>query len=57
MTCPKCAGRTKIWDSRSEDGETKIRRRECLECGYRFKTIEIETELFNRLTGGEKNEH
>ena len=51
MTCPKCFSRTKIYDCRSEDGVTKIRRRECKECGYRFKTIEIETDLLSSMIG------
>lgn len=58
MTCPKCAGRTKVYDCRPDEaGETKTRRRECLECGYRFKTIEIETNLFESIIGRKKHEH
>lgn len=58
MTCPKCAGRTRIYDCRPDEaGETKMRRRECLECGYRFKTVEIEINLLESLQGGKHNEH
>lgn len=42
MLCPKCqSSQTKVLDSRSVDDETSIRRRrECLNCGYRFNTYE-----------------
>lgn len=44
MTCPICGGKTRVVDSRQPDVETVRRRRECLECGYRFNTEERETE-------------
>ena len=42
MRCPKCTSpETKVLDTRIGKNETSIRRRrECLECGYRFTTIE-----------------
>ncbi len=42
MRCPKCTSlETKVLDTRTGKGETSIRRRrECLNCGYRFTTIE-----------------
>lgn len=42
MQCPKCqSSQTKVLDSRSVDDETSIRRRrECIQCGYRFNTYE-----------------
>ena len=42
MRCPKCASLdTKVLDTRTGKNETSIRRRrQCLECGYRFTTIE-----------------
>ncbi|NQY33310.1 MAG: transcriptional repressor NrdR [Coraliomargarita sp.] len=42
MRCPKCtSSNTKVLDTRTSKNETSIRRRrECLECGYRFTTIE-----------------
>lgn len=48
MTCPKCCSRTKIWDSRLQD-DAKRRRRECLSCGYRFITIEVDEDLYERM--------
>lgn len=47
MTCPICGGKTKIYDSRPDE-ETVKRRRECLECGYRFPTMEIDADMFER---------
>jgi len=42
MRCPKCASiENKVLDTRTGKNESSIRRRrECLECGYRFTTIE-----------------
>jgi transcriptional repressor NrdR len=42
MRCPKCACQDdKVIDSRaSREGATIRRRRECLQCGYRFTTYE-----------------
>ncbi len=42
MKCPKCGSlNDKVVDSRqSKDGTVIRRRRECLECGYRFTTYE-----------------
>ena len=39
MECPICENRTKTIDSRPWLG-TRYRKRECLECGARFWTIE-----------------
>lgn len=42
MRCPKCTSlETKVLDTRTGKNETSIRRRrECLDCGHRFTTIE-----------------
>jgi len=42
MRCPKCTSiEDKVIDSRiSKEGNTIRRRRECLECGHRYTTIE-----------------
>ena len=42
MQCPKCISTdTKVVDSRSTDPGSNIRRRrECIECGHRFSTLE-----------------
>lgn len=42
MRCPKCNSlETKVLDTRTGKNETSIRRRrECLDCEYRFTTIE-----------------
>lgn len=45
MTCPVCGGDTKVIDVRAPDCEHFRRRRECLECKYRFFTVEYEEEL------------
>ena len=47
MTCPYCEGPTGIVDSRKNE-ESVIRRRECKKCGKRFKTIEIDYDLYKR---------
>lgn len=48
MTCPKCNEKTRVIDSTTGEDST-IRRRECVECGFRFSTIEIDKDLYERL--------
>jgi transcriptional repressor NrdR len=48
MTCPKCFENTKVINSRHEE-DAIMRRRECNACGYRFTTIEIDKDLFERM--------
>lgn len=60
MTCPVCGGDTMVFNSRPRP-ETVYRRRECLTCGHRFTTFEVEAELYQKLTWSidalmEKNE-
>jgi len=45
MICPKCSGDTKVIESRYRDiyhdgSYIKYRRRICLKCGFKYKTIE-----------------
>ena len=47
MTCPYCGGPTSIADSRKNE-DSVIRRRECKKCGKRFKTIEIDYDLYKK---------
>lgn len=48
MTCAICGGKTKVIDSRSNE-DSKRRRRECLECNYRFSTVEIDADYYEDL--------
>lgn len=54
MQCPNCGDDTRVIDSRPDD-ESVARRRECVACKYRFNTIEIETELLEKLTDLRRN--
>lgn len=38
--CPKCNGRSEVKDSRASPRGTR-RRRTCVDCGYKWTTIEI----------------
>ena len=49
MTCPVCNAKTKILETRS-DAESINRRRQCLRCGYRFSTVEMDKDLYKRLS-------
>lgn len=48
MTCPKCFENTKVIDSRNEN-DSVMRRRECLACGCRFTTFELDKDLYEKL--------
>jgi transcriptional repressor NrdR len=49
MTCPYCAGFTKVIDSRPDE-DSVYRRRECLSCKKRFSTIEIDWQIYVNIT-------
>ena len=40
LLCPKCNRGTTVYGSRPKPNGTTRRYRECLYCGYRFKTVE-----------------
>ena len=48
MTCPVCGEKTKIKDSRGYIDHV-IRLRKCCSCGYTFRTIETEEDIYRRL--------
>lgn len=48
MTCPECNRKTHIVETRFDDDSVR-RRRECRECGYRFTTLEVDKDLYERL--------
>lgn len=52
MDCPLCRGATKVVDSRRDDDGVR-RRRECLECGYRFNTMEFDYDQYQQMTIGQ----
>lgn len=54
MTCPVCEGKTGVIDSRPEP-DCICRRRECKVCGFRFDTIELDEDLFERIVKDDKN--
>ena len=54
MTCPKCGEATQVVDSRPSE-EIVTRWRKCIVCKYRFKTVEIETDLLDTLTNIRRN--
>ena len=56
MLCPVCEGKTTVKDSRKEV-DCINRRRECIKCGFRFNTVEVDADYFNFLQRKEdKNE-
>ena len=45
MICPKCQGKSKVYNSRRL-GDTTRRHRQCLTCGHKYSTIEtLETKV------------
>jgi transcriptional repressor NrdR len=55
MNCPQCQNKAKCLDTRTyqdpnDDFEYVQRRRECLECGERFTTVEVLLETWTDKT-------
>lgn len=45
MICPRCNGKTTVYDSARNTKENEsYRKRKCLECGHKFCTIEYEVD-------------
>lgn len=55
MTCPNCGAKTRVVDSRSHE-DSKSRRRECSDCGFRFSTVEIDADYYETLKPTNKRE-
>lgn len=53
MTCPVCGGVTNVVDSRKATDHV-VRKRKCYECGYEFRTIETDEDIFIRIKEGLK---
>lgn len=49
MTCPYCGGDTKVIDSRPSE-DSVHRRRECLVCKKRFSTVEIDLQMYDKIS-------
>lgn len=54
MTCPVCNGKTKTKDSRCYIDHV-IRIHKCNSCGYVFRTIEVDEDIYVRIKEG--NDH
>ena len=53
--CRKCGcEKSHVFDSRDIDDLLK-RRRECLKCGFRWSTVEVEEITFDRITKAYNN--
>lgn len=48
MTCPVCNGKTVVTNTRNKTDSLE-RRRLCLGCGYRFRTVEIDKDFYERM--------
>lgn len=48
MTCPICSGKTIVTNTRDKTDSLE-RRRLCLSCGYRFRTVEIDKDFYERM--------
>lgn len=55
MTCPVCGAKTIVTNTRSKTDSLE-RRRVCLKCGFKFRTVEVDKDYFERITR-RKNEN
>lgn len=56
MTCPKCNAKARVIETRCEDDYVR-RKRVCSKCNYRFFTIEIDEDYYERLAKAKENRH
>ena len=45
MICPKCKGKSRVYNSRPTDDGTMRRNRDCLKCKHRYATIEVSADI------------
>jgi transcriptional regulator NrdR family protein len=48
MTCPVCGAKTIVTNTRSKTDSLE-RRRLCLKCGFKFRTVEVDKDYFERM--------
>ena len=48
LDCPSCGGKTKPRNNVAR-GDSVLRYRSCLECGFDWKTIEIDEDIYQHL--------
>lgn len=53
MTCPLCGGRTKVDESHTYTDHV-VRFRKCSKCRFRFRTLEMDDDLYRNLNNKEK---
>lgn len=56
IVCPECLGKSRVyngWTDDDSDGQRHYRRRVCLECGYRWITVEVPSDI--AVQGGGKH--
>lgn len=57
MNCPKCGKeRVRVFDTARYE-ESVIRTRVCRSCGYKYKTIEYELDLYQRTEEKKNDRH
>lgn len=56
MTCPKCNAKARVIETRCEDDYVR-RRRVCSECNYRFFTVEVDEDYYERLANADDKKH
>ena len=54
FACPKCEGNTYVEATSRKDEPEITRIRVCWECGYRFKTKEVEIDVQRRKPDGSR---
>lgn len=48
MLCPKCCGKTTVEETTVRE-DSVDRKRRCVVCGYKFKTVEVDTDYYERM--------
>lgn len=54
MTCPMCNSNTKVTYTYDND-DNIIRDRKCRNCGYKFRTVETDEDIYLRLEKGKRD--
>ena len=50
--CPRCGSDGRVYDSRVDSKDRVFRLRKCVKCGHKWKTYEIMSYIYDRVTDG-----
>lgn len=55
--CPRCGSKSIVYDVRDRDGGVTLRSRRCVQCNYKWQTVELERWEYEGMLRKEAAKH